>query len=130
MNRHTAREKAFQILFQLDINKNEPSQAINDFLETEESDPFLILLVEGVTENKQQIDRVLTERIEKWSFERIASVEKTILRIASYEIRYLDDIPTNVSINEAVELANKYGDEKSGKFINGVLSKVIIDKGE
>ncbi|APC48337.1 transcription antitermination factor NusB [Virgibacillus halodenitrificans] len=130
MNRHTAREKAFQILFQLDINKNEPSQAINDFLETEESDPFLILLVEGVTENKQKIDRVLTERIEKWSFERIASVEKTILRIASYEIRYLDDIPTNVSINEAVELANKYGDEKSGKFINGVLSKVIIDKGE
>ncbi|AIF43472.1 transcription antitermination factor NusB [Virgibacillus sp. SK37] len=130
MNRHTAREKAFQILFQLDINKNEPSQAINDFLETEESDSFLILLVEGVTENKQKIDQVLAERIEKWSFERIASVEKTILRIASYEIQYLDDIPTNVSINEAVELANKYGDEKSGKFINGVLSKVINDKGE
>lgn len=125
MNRHTAREKAFQILFQLDMNDFEPKQAMNDFLEAEEHDMFLTLLVEGVTTNKLEVDRIISENLANWSLQRLASVEKTILRVATYEIHYMEDIPTNVSINEAIELGNRYGDEKSGKFINGVLSKII-----
>ncbi|GAB3052218.1 transcription antitermination factor NusB [Virgibacillus ainsalahensis] len=125
MNRHTAREKAFQILFQLDINDNDPMTAIEEFLETEENDPFLTKLVKDVTNFKSQIDNIISEKLENWSLDRIASVEKTILRIATYEIKYKEDIPTNVSINEAIELGNLYGDEKSGKFINGVLSRII-----
>ncbi|AXI09425.1 transcription antitermination factor NusB [Oceanobacillus sp. 143] len=124
MNRHTAREKAFQILFQLDINDNEPQEAIAAFLETEESNIFLKGLVEGVTNVKDEIDTIITNNLENWSLDRIAAVEKTILRIATYEIRYMEDIPRNVSINEAVELGNVYGDDKSGKFINGVLSRI------
>ncbi|RDW21965.1 transcription antitermination factor NusB [Oceanobacillus chungangensis] len=124
MNRHTAREKAFQILFQLDINDNEPKEAIAAFLETEESDIFLKGLVEGVTNVKDEIDTIITENLQNWTLDRVAAVEKTILRIATYEIRYLEDIPRNVSINEAVELGNVYGDDKSGKFINGVLSRI------
>lgn len=126
MNRHSAREKAFQILFQLDINENDPEQAIADHLETIEIDAFLMSLVKGVTEHKEVIDNTVTEHLENWAFSRIASVEKTILRIAVFEIQYLEDVPTNVSINEAVELANTYGEEKSGKFVNGVLSKIIV----
>ncbi|MEC5422292.1 transcription antitermination factor NusB [Virgibacillus sp. C22-A2] len=125
MNRHTAREKAFQVLFQLDINDNEPTTAIAEFLENEENNTFLTALVEGVAQYKTEIDNIITRNLENWSIHRIASVEKTILRIATYEINFLEDIPTNVSINEAVELANSYGDDKSGKFINGVLSKII-----
>lgn len=125
MNRRTAREKAFQILFQLDINNNEPTQAIAEFLETEESDMFLTLLVEGVTTYKAEIDKIISQNLANWSLQRLASVEKTILRVATYEIHYLEEVPTNVSINEAIELGNMYGDEKSGKFINGVLSKII-----
>jgi N utilization substance protein B len=125
MNRHTAREKAFQILFQLDMNDFEPRQAMGDFLEAEEHDTFLTLLVEGVTTNKNEIDRIITENLVNWSLQRLASVEKTILRVATYEIHYVEEIPTNVSINEAIELGNRYGDDKSGKFINGVLSKII-----
>src|SRR4051812_38834196 len=106
MNRHTAREKAFQILFQLDINDNEPQEAIAAFLETEESNIFLKGLVEGVTNVKDEIDTIITNNLENWSLDRIAAVEKTILRIATYEIRYMEDIPRNVSINEAVELGN------------------------
>ncbi|RDW19154.1 transcription antitermination factor NusB [Oceanobacillus arenosus] len=124
MNRHTAREKAFQILFQLDINDNEPQEAITAFLETEDSDAFLKGLVEGVTNVKDEIDTIITGNLENWSLDRIAAVEKTILRIATYEIRFIEDIPRNVSINEAVELGNVYGDDKSGKFINGVLSRI------
>ncbi|WP_449355723.1 transcription antitermination factor NusB [Virgibacillus natechei] len=125
MNRHTAREKAFQILFQLNINNNSPDQAMNELMENEESDVFLTTLVDGVTNSASEIDAIIMNHLENWSLERIAFVEKTILRIATYEIHFLDDVPTNVSINEAIELGNTYGDEKSGKFINGVLSKII-----
>lgn len=125
MNRHTAREKAFQILFQLNINNNSPDQAMDELMENEESDVFLTTLVDGVTNSASEIDAIIMNHLENWSLERIAFVEKTILRIATYEIHFLDDIPTNVSINEAIELGNTYGDEKSGKFINGVLSKII-----
>ncbi|MFD1039179.1 transcription antitermination factor NusB [Virgibacillus byunsanensis] len=125
MRRSSAREKAFQILFQLDMNDVDPDQAIKDYIETLEVDEYLQTLVQGVAKNKIQIDDVIVHHLENWSIERIASVERTTLRIAIYEINYLEDVPTSVSINEAVELANKFGDEKSGKFINGVLSKII-----
>jgi len=118
MDRRTAREKAFKLLFQLDINDDDISydETLNSFTK---------ILVHGVKENKEEIDSVIRKHLENWSFDRIAIAEKTILRIAVYEILYVEDIPEAVSINEAVELAHLYGDEKSSKFINGVLSKVI-----
>lgn len=126
MKRHEAREKAFQILFQLDVNDNEPEQAISNFLETAQNNDFMDLLVNGVAEHKEELDTIIANNLEHWSIERIASVERTIIRIAVFEINFLEDIPTSVSINEAIELANLYGDEKSGKFVNGVLSKIIV----
>ncbi|MBR3118918.1 transcription antitermination factor NusB [Oceanobacillus profundus] len=125
MKRHTAREKAFQLLFQLDINDSDPQQLIHEFLENEEPDVFLKALVEGVITQKSVIDSIISENLQNWTLNRVASVERTILRIATYELRYMEDIPNNVSINEAVELGNTYGDDKSGKFINGVLSKIV-----
>ncbi|TQS74510.1 transcription antitermination factor NusB [Ornithinibacillus gellani] len=125
MKRHAAREKAFQLLFQIDMNEIVPKEAIEEFLEAEGADPFLRSLVEGVVTNKENIDKTISDNLENWTIQRIASVEKTVIRIAVYEINYLEDIPTSVSINEAIELANKYGDVKSGKFVNGVLSKII-----
>lgn len=125
MKRHAAREKAFQILFQIDLNELDLNQALADNTDSEKIDPFLETLVQGVVEKKDQVDEFISDHLKNWTIQRIASVEKTILRIATYEIKFLEDIPTNVSINEAVELANQYGDEKSGKFVNGVLSKII-----
>lgn len=88
-------------------------------------DDFLQMLVLGVVKEKQAIDEIISRHLEKWSLQRLPSVEKTVLRIATYELKYMEDIPENVSINEAVNLAKMYGDEKSGKFVNGVLSKII-----
>lgn len=124
MNRHAAREKALQILFQLDMNDKHPEQAIEEQLESLEVDAYLKSLVEGVAEYKSKIDQTIAEHLENWTIDRIASVEKTILRMAVFECHYRKDIPVNVSINEAVELAHLYGDEKSGKFVNGVLSRI------
>ncbi|CEI84100.1 MULTISPECIES: transcription antitermination factor NusB [Oceanobacillus] len=125
MNRHKAREKAFQTLFQLDMNEDEVSLAMESLKEEERKDVFLSMLIEGVITYKETIDLKISENLEKWSLERVASVERTILRLAVYELLYMEDIPQNVTINEAVELAHTFGDEQSGKFINGVLSKVI-----
>lgn len=125
MKRRTAREKAFKILFQLDINDDEPKEMIKALLESEENDAFLKSLVQGVTEHREEIDAIISKNLENWTLQRIASVERTILRIAAFEITFMEDIPNNVAINEAVELGNTYGDDKSGKFINGVLSKIL-----
>lgn len=86
---------------------------------------FLKTLVEGVSTHKKELDEVITKHLENWTIDRIASVERTILRLAVFELKHQDDIPNSVSINEAVELANVFGDEKSGKFVNGVLSKIV-----
>ncbi len=125
MNRHKAREKAFQVLFQLDINETELEDVMETLKEKERNDVFLRSLVEGVIQHKIVIDGKISAHLEKWTIDRIASVERTILRMAILEIMYIDDIPQNVSINEAIELAHTFGDEQSGKFVNGVLSKII-----
>ncbi|WP_042145868.1 transcription antitermination factor NusB [Paucisalibacillus sp. EB02] len=125
MKRHEAREKAFQILFQLDLLEEDMEQTIQDRLTEEERNEFLQQIVNGVVKEKETIDQKISANLEKWSLQRLPAVEKTVLRIATFEILYITDIPENVSINEAVELAKRYGDEKSGKFVNGVLSKII-----
>lgn len=125
MNRRAAREKAFQILFQMDINDISPEEAIEFAMDEPIKDSFLDQLVFGVTEMKTNVDQKIEQHLEKWTLKRVASVEKTILRIAVFELDYVEDVPTKVAINEAVELCKLYGDEKSGKFVNGVLSKMI-----
>lgn len=125
LNRRTAREEALKILFQLDINDNQLKVDIEELINKEESIPFLNELLQGVVNKNKEIDAIIVEHLENWTIDRIASVERTVLRMSIFEIKYLDDIPVSVSINEAIELANKYGDENSGKFVNGVLSKII-----
>lgn len=121
MDRRTAREEAFKLLFQQEINRDEE-------INSEKMDPFTRKIVLGVIDNKEDIDQLISNHLKNWSYERIALVEKTVLRIAVFEITYLEDIPVGVSINEAVELSHTYGDEKSGKFVNGVLSNIIEQK--
>lgn len=125
MNRHQAREKALQLLFSLDIHEVKSIEDMEYVSQTATKNAFLAMLVNGVIQHKEEIDSLLTAKLKNWSIDRIASVEKTILRMAIFEINYVDDIPTSVSINEAIELANKYGDDRSGKFINGVLSNFV-----
>ncbi|MGM0523231.1 MAG: transcription antitermination factor NusB [Bacillota bacterium] len=124
MKRRLAREKAFQVLFSLDNEDFDVEEAMMLSMEGEEMDSFLSTLIHGVVENKETIDNKIDQTLEKWSFKRLATVEKTLLRLATHEIDSELQTPVGVAINEAVELAKVYGDEKSGKFVNGVLSKL------
>jgi len=125
MKRHTSRQKALQALFQHDLGQTEPMEAIGNVVQNEKSDQFLESLVLGVVEHQQEIDELLRNHLEKWTLDRVATVDRVILRIAVYEMKYEEEIPTSVTLNEAIELAKTFGDDQSSKFINGVLSKVL-----
>ena len=125
MKRRIAREKALQSIFQIDMNETSPKDAIDYVLDGEASDDYLEKLVEGVTEHLEEMDSILIKHLEKWTIDRLATVDRNILRVAVYEMIYCkEDVPVNVAINEALEIAKIYGDESSSKFINSVLSKV------
>lgn len=124
MKRRIAREKAMQVLFQLDNTSLSVEEAIEHIMENEK-DEFFDKLVYGVTENLQEIDQLLEEKLENWSLLRLPKIERTILRLAVYELQYMKENPPNVVLNEAIELSKIFGDEKSSKFVNGVLSKFV-----
>jgi transcription antitermination protein NusB len=123
MKRHDAREKAVQVLFQLDNTDLALEEAIGHVLKEDESDEFFEQLVHGVTEKQQEIDAALEKNLDNWSLARLPKIERTVLRIALYELQYMQDAPSRVVLNEAIELCKTFGDEKSSKFVNGVLSK-------
>src|SRR5690554_4825384 len=126
MNRRIARIKAVQSLYQIDMTNVHPDEAINVVLEEgEEKSPFLNQLVHGTVENLDEIDALVEGALKNWSLSRIGRVDRAIIRMAIYEMKWMDDIPVNVSINEAIDLAKGFtGEEEPGKFVNGVLSNV------
>ncbi|MFJ5964923.1 transcription antitermination factor NusB [Bacillus sp. NPDC093026] len=127
MKRRTAREKALQTLFQIDVSNIDPKEAITHALDEQESDPFFEELVFGVLEYKDKLDEMISKHLVNWKFDRIANVDRAILRLSVYEMVYQKDIPDSVSMNEAIELAKLFGDDKAPKFVNGVLSNIKND---
>jgi len=132
--RTRAREFALQILYQIDITAQEPDSALENFWQAhaeEEIDSdvreFTASLVNGTYQKRRQIDSDIAKYAANWQLERMAVVDRNILRLASYELLFRKDIPPKVSINEAVDLAKKYSGPEAGKFVNGVLDKVRLE---
>lgn len=123
MKRHDARQKALQVLFQLDSTELPVEEAIAHVLEEEQTNAFFEQLVRGTIEQKQQIDLSLKDKLENWTLDRLPKIERTVLRLAVYELLFMPETPNRVVLNEAIELCKLFGDEKSSKFVNGVLSK-------
>ncbi|NLP51617.1 transcription antitermination factor NusB [Bacillus sp. RO1] len=125
MKRSESREKALQAIFQMDLSDIAPDEAITNVLEEgEKADAFLSSIVFGTIEHQAEIDSTLKSHLEKWSLDRLGTVDRTILRMTVFEMMFVEEIPVNVSMNEAIELAKTFGDDKSSGFINAVLSKV------
>ncbi|MFD1030698.1 transcription antitermination factor NusB [Metaplanococcus flavidus] len=122
MKRHEAREKALQTLFQLEGTELTVAEAIEHVMDGSD-DNFYNLLVEGTYSNMAAIDEKLKGHLENWSLERLPKIERTILRMAVFELAYMEDAPSRVVMNEAIELSKTFGDDKSSRFVNGVLSK-------
>lgn len=130
MRRRTkARECALKVLYQIDITKDDCNDSLKAFWAAESGTEetvkeFATQLVNSVKDNIKEIDEVISKYATNWQIERMAVIDRNILRIATLEILYLSDIPPKVSINEAVDIAKKYGDTNSGKFVNGILDKI------
>ncbi|WP_337957175.1 transcription antitermination factor NusB [Tepidanaerobacter acetatoxydans] len=127
LSRKIAREQAFKILFAIDVGNNtveEASEIVIEFLKDENQKSFILNEVRGVLKNLSNIDIIINKYSDDWSIDRMAATDRNILRLAVYELIYSQDIPISVSINEAVEIAKKYGDEHSYKFINGLLGSI------
>lgn len=124
-----------QLLFQLNLTGDELSEEVlRDFWEgnDEEADvkDFTYSIVQGTREHIDAIDKIINNAAEHWSMDRMAVVDRNILRAAAYELFYRPDIPPSVSINEAIEIAKKYSTEESASFINGILDRIKKSSGE
>lgn len=133
MSRTEIRELAFKLIYSLEIqNEIELHEQIDLYIEDneieeEKAKEYIRDIILGINKNKEEIISIIKSVLtEKWTIERISKINLSILKLAIYEIKY-KEIPFKVEINEAVELAKKYGDETSGKFINGALAKAIQD---
>lgn len=132
MTRHEARELAFVLLFEKTFTEYPVREILKNAGEARDvkSDAFALSLAEGAEEHLDEIDQLIYAHSHKWSKGRISRVALSIMRLAVYEMRYVEDIPVSVSINEAVELAKKYGGDEDSAFINGVLGGISRENGE
>lgn len=141
MKRRVAREIVVQSLYQMEMNEVDSTEAVEMLLEeaAEENETnrnisdealmkdYVLSHVGGIWEAKPAIDDMLEHYLKGWQISRLSRVDRQILRLAAYEMIYLDDVPAKVAVNEAIELAKHFGTEDSGKFVNGVLGKMIQD---
>lgn len=127
MSRRLAREKAMQCLFSIFVGNNPLEEAIDileDEILAEQDIKFAETLVRGVMQHLNELDAIYNPFLKDWQNDRLANVDRTLLRIAVYEMHHSDGIPPTVSINEAVELAKVFGSDESSKFVNAVLDNV------
>lgn len=136
MNRRKSREVAMKLLFQMSISKDNCTDIMQGYRDSMENESdlndidmeYVERVLNGVQKNTEYIDNIIEKHLINWKLYRLSKVDLAILRICTYEIMFEENIPNVVSVNEAIELAKKYSDEKSASFINGVLGSIIEKK--
>lgn len=133
-SRRDLRERAFQALFSLEFGGEFVDAANHTYIYDKEGDEhevpvFLLNLVNGVLDHQAELDELISKYLKQgWSLSRLTLTDKTILRLGLYEMKYFEETPDRVAVNEAIEIAKKYSDETSSRFINGLLSQFIEDE--
>ena len=130
-SRRKAREAALRVLYEVEVSQISAAEALSTTLAEAELAPdlneFATMLVNGVLADLAELDSRLSELILEYSFDRVAAVDRNVMRIAAYELFHLPSVPPAVTLNEAVEIAKRYSTAESGKFVNGVLGKLLLD---
>ncbi len=127
MNRRQARKQAFLLLFQYKFQPDDMELLLERFFEENnaaDQSSYIEDVVKGVISKKEEIDNVINEFSKDWDVDRLSSVSLAVLRLGVYEIMYVDDIPSAVSVNEAVALAKEFEGEEAAPFINGIMGKI------
>ena len=131
MRRRKARELALKMLYQMEVNLDAVDGALERYLNVfphqDDIVAYTRILLSGVRKERENLDRYIAEASEHWKMSRITYVDKNILRVAVFEMLYSLEVPPKVAIDEALELAKKFGSEDSKDFINGVLDRILKD---
>ncbi len=122
VGRREARERALSLLYEAESKQISPSELLLDL--PVQPDQFVTTLVDGVGAERVELDRLISAHAIGWTIERMPVIDLMLLRMATFELIHLDDVPTAVVISEAVELAGQYSTDESGRFINGMLAKL------
>lgn len=134
MTRREQREQVFKLLFRAEFHDSEAMEEQKDFFctENDEMDPaseketaYITEKAKAILDQKEEIDQAIDRVVTGWKTNRMGKVELSILRLAYYEMKYEESVPSTVAINEAVELAKSYGQEEAASFVNGVLAKLV-----
>jgi N utilization substance protein B len=123
--RREARERALSLLYEADAKGVSAADVVKDL--PLEPDPFAADLVIGVCDHQRELDELIERFAIDWAIDRMPVIDRTVLRMGTYELRHRDDVPTGVILSEAVELAKRYSTEESGRFVNGVLGAVAAE---
>ncbi|MGL4425696.1 MAG: transcription antitermination factor NusB [Cetobacterium sp.] len=133
MSRRVAREELFKIVFEAELTEVRIDETLESYLLRDDTNlntnekEFIVKYCKGMALNDERVLETLKNNITGWNLDRIGNVEKALLKISTYEILF-EDIPAEIIVNEVVELAKKYGEDKSHEFINGVLAKIVVEK--
>lgn len=129
MSRRNERQKAVELLYEMTMQKEDETAFIGEYFEKHgidiEKTKYVEKLLRTYFENKENVNTIISENIQKWKIERLGKIDVSILRVATTEMLYFEDVPEAVSINEAVELAKIFSEEKGFKFINKVLRNIF-----
>lgn len=137
--RRTGRERALQALYQLEMSPGTPAEALASAWSSEgeapsrpdpEAQRFAQELVTGVVQHRAEIDRLIEEHSHNWRLDRMSRIDRNVLRLGIFELKYRPDIPKKVSLNEAVELGKNFGTEESSAFVNGLLDRIALALGK
>jgi len=128
--RTLARELALQLMYQLDLRGTEVLEEAEDYIRQSSGDPEVLAfardLLTGTWERRALIDSKIEEVAKNWQLKRMAAIDRNILRLATYELLFRDDVPPLVTINEAIDIAKKYSTKNSGPFVNGILDNIRL----
>lgn len=126
MTRREAREQAFILIFEQSFRQETIDEILSDAVEARclNPDDFAVSAAKGVESHREELDRMIEQYSHKWEKSRISRVALSLLRLAAYEMRFAEDVPIGVAINEAVELSKKYAGEEDSSFINGILGSI------
>ena len=138
MSRRYARENSFRIIFESLINKMDKDEYLSDYFESiknpdgedgafldTDDDDYVKKAVDGILDRQEELDRIIVENLKGWDINRISKVSIAVLRLALFEIMFMDDVPMKVAINEAVELAKRYDGKDCASFVNGALAAAV-----
>ncbi len=127
--RTLSRQAALQYLYEVDMVGRAEAEEVAPFLERQvgrrEAREYAAVVIEGVLGAREELDRILAEASENWSLERMSAVDRNVLRMGAWEIRYAEDVPPKVAINEAIEIARRFSSEGAAAFVNGILDRIL-----